>query len=181
MKPEIEKYNKVVNLLRESKPVLISTDDIEQEVMNKLKRVHHSGLDLSEVIDFLFSWVYIGWVRRSLITASIVLVFVFIYQQGIILKRIDALSRQAVIIDKENIGTPSAEIEKLLMVYKNSGRRIPLKTMTISERQIKELMESVNELQIKYKEIEELIEGDPELKKLIEKKLIEYNRLRINL
>lgn len=181
MKPESEKYNKVVNLLRESKPVLVSSDDIEREVMNRLKRVHHSGLYLSEVVDFLFGWVYIGWVRRSLIAASIVLVFVFIYQQSIILKRIDVLSRQAVIIDKENAVIPSVEIEKLLMVYKNSGGRFPSKTITISERQMKELVESVNELQIKYKELEELIEGDPELKKLIEKKLIEYNRLRINL
>lgn len=149
--------------------------------MNRLKRVRHSGLYLSEVVDFLFGWVYIGWVRRSLITASIVLVLVFIYQQGIILKRIDVLSRQAVIIDKENVWTPSSEIEKLLMVYKNSGRRFPSKTIPISDRQMKELMESVNELQIKYKEIEDLIEGDPELKKLIEKKLIEYNRTKINL
>ena len=46
---------------------------------------------------------------------------------------------------------------------------------------MKELLESVNELQIKYKELENIIEGDPELKKLIEKKLIENNRTKINL
>lgn len=52
---------------------------------------------------------------------------------------------------------------------------------TISEKQMKELLESVNELQIKYKDLENLIEEDPELKKLIEKKLIENNRTKINL
>ena len=46
---------------------------------------------------------------------------------------------------------------------------------------MKELLESVNELQIKYKDLENLIEEDPELKKLIEKKLIENNRTKINL
>jgi hypothetical protein len=46
---------------------------------------------------------------------------------------------------------------------------------------MKELLDSVNELQIKYKDFENLIEGDPELKKLIEMKLIEYNRTKINL
>ena len=91
------------------------------------------------------------------------------------------LSRQTVVIDKENVVTPSAEIERLLTIYKNSGGRFPSKTITISERQMKELLESVNELQIKYKDLENLIEGDPELKKLIEKKLIENNRTKINL
>jgi len=46
---------------------------------------------------------------------------------------------------------------------------------------MKELLESVNELQIKYKDFENLIEEDPELKKLIEKKLIENNSTKINL
>ncbi|MDO9339669.1 MAG: hypothetical protein Q7T72_03985 [Bacteroidales bacterium] len=52
---------------------------------------------------------------------------------------------------------------------------------TISEKQMKELLESVNKLQIKYKDLENLIEEDPELKKLIKKKLIENNRTKINL
>lgn len=181
MKPENEKYNKVLNLLRVSEPTLDSTKEIEREVIKRITKINHFGLIFSEVIDFLFGWVYIGWVRRSLITASIVLILVFIYQQGIILKRIDVLSRQTVVIDKENTSSPTDEIEKLLMVYKNSGRRFPSKTITISESQMKELLESVNELQIKYKDLENLIEEDPELKKLIEKKLIEYNHTKINL
>jgi hypothetical protein len=181
MKPENEKYNKVLNLLRVSEPTLDSTKEIEREVIKRITKINHFGLNFSEVIDFLFGWVYIGWVRRSLITASIVLILVFVYQQGIILKRIDVLSRQTVVIDKENTSSPTDEIEKLLMVYKNSGRRFPSKTITISESQMKELLESVNELQIKYKDLENLIEEDPELKKLIEKKLIEYNHTKINL
>ncbi len=43
---------------------------------------------------------------------------------------------------------------------------------------MKELIESVNELQVKYKDLENLIEGDPELKKMIEKKLIESNHIK---
>jgi hypothetical protein len=67
------------------------------------------------------------------------------------------------------------------MVYRNSGMRFPSKNITISERQMKELIESVNELQLKYKDLENLIEEDPELKKMIEKKLIENNRTNNNL
>jgi hypothetical protein len=181
MKPESENYNKVLNLLRKSEPILYSTESIEREVIKRVIKINRSGIKFSEVIDFLFSWVYIGWVRRSFIAASIVLVLVFVYQQGVILKRIDVLSRQTVVSDKESTLSPADELEKLLTVYKNSGRLFPSKTITISERQMKELLESVKELQIKYKDLEKLIEEDPGLKKNIEKKLIENNRTKINL
>jgi len=181
MKEESEKYKKVLNILRESRPELYSTEDIEREVIKRISKVNHSGLNLSEMIDFLFGWVYISWVRRSLISASIVLVLIFVYQQGVILKRIDFISRQTVVVDKENVRTPADEIEKLLMVYKISGRRFPSKTITISEKQMKELLESVNELQVKYKDLENLINEDPELKKLIEQKLEENKHTKINL
>lgn len=181
MKPENENYNKVLNLLRKSEPVLDSTEDIEKEVIKRVTQTNRNRVFFSELVDFLFSWVYIGWVRKSLIAVSIALVVVFVYQQGIILKRIDMLSHQAIIIEKGNPPGPADEIEKLLMVYKNSGKRFSSKTVTFSEDQIKELLESVNELQIKYRDLENLIEGDPDLKKLIEKKLVETNHKKTNL
>lgn len=181
MEPENEKYNKVLDLLRKSKPGLDSTDDIEREVIKRIERVNHSRLSLSDLVDFLFGWVYIQWVRRSLITASIALVLVFVYQQSVILKRIDFLSRQTIVTEKEIGSAPADEVEKMLMVYRNTGRRFPSRNITISEKQMKELIESVNELQLKYKDLENLIDEDPELKKMIEKKLIENNHTKINL
>jgi hypothetical protein len=179
MKEESEKYKKVLILLRKSRPELITKEDIEIEVIKRIKKAHISRFYISEMIDFLFSWVYIGWVRRSLITASVFLVLIFVYQQSVILKRIEVISRQTVVADKENVRTPADEIEKLLMVYRNSGRRFLSKTITISEKQMKDLQESVRELQGKYKDLENLIEQDPELKKIIEKKLEENNRTKI--
>jgi hypothetical protein len=181
MKPESEKYQKIVNLLRESKPVLDSTEDIEREVIKRISRTNLYRSYFSMAVDFLFSWVYIGWVRRALITASVLLVLIFVFQQGVILKRIDVLSRQTVLIDREKGSTQVDNIDKLLLEYRNSGRRFPSKTITISEKQMQELLESVDELKLKYKDLENIIESDPELKKIIENKLIENNRLKINL
>src|SRR5450759_5105950 len=101
MKTESEKYNKVLKILRNSRPQLDSTEDIEREVINKIARAHQKRLNLSEIIDFLFGLVYIGLVRRSLITASVILVLVFVYQQGVILKRIEILSKQTIVPVKE--------------------------------------------------------------------------------
>ena len=176
-----EKYNKVLNLLRKSTPLLNSTGDIENEVLIRIKKINQSGVNLSEVIDFLFGWVYIGWVRRSLIAAAMALVVIFVYQQGVILKRIEVLSRQTIIINNGNAASSSDEIDKFLTQFRNSGHRFPSMNITISESQMKELQESFKEMQIKYKDLENIIEGDSDLKKLIEKKLIENNRTKINL
>jgi hypothetical protein len=181
METENGKYNKVLNLLQKSKPSLNSTVDIENEVIRRVKKLNHAGFNFSETISFLFGWVYIGWVRRSLITASMALVLIFVYQQGVILKRIEALSSQTVLLNKENASGSSDEIDKLLTLFRNSGHRFPSKNITISESQMKELQESLKEMQVKYKDLENLIESDPELKNLIEKKLIENNRTKINL
>lgn len=181
MKTENEKYDKVLNLLQKSTPLLDSTGGIEIEVIRRVKKLNHSVINLSDVIDFLFAWVYIGWVRKSLITASMALVLIFVYQQGVILKRIEVLSKQTVIINNEKASASFDEIDKLLTIYRNSGHRFPTKNMTLSESQMKELQESLKEMQIKYKDLENLIESDPELKKLIEKKLMENNRTKINL
>jgi len=181
MIPENEKYDKVLNLLRKSTPQLDSSTEIEREVIRRIQKQNRLEVNLSGAFDFLFGWIYIGWVRRSLIAASIVLVLIFTYQQGVILKRIDSLSKQTIVTGKESALTPSSEIEKLLTNYINSGRVFPSKTITITESQMKELLESVNELQIKYKDLENIIEADPELKKLIENKLLEKNKTKINL
>lgn len=181
MKAESEKYQKIINLLRESKPVLDSTEGIEKEVIKKISVIPHYRSSFLETVDFLFGWVYIGWVRRALVSASVILVLVFVLQQGIILRRINILSRQTVIIDKERTSTTAYEIDKLLMVYKNSGKKFPSKIVTISAKEMQELLESVNELKLKYKDLEYIIDSDPDLKKMIEKKLNENSRLKINL
>jgi hypothetical protein len=181
MKQENGKYNRVINLLRKSRPLTDSTSEIEREVIRRISKTDRSEIFFAQAVDFLFGWIYIGWVRRSLIMASILLVMVFVYQQGIILKRIDNLSKQTVVSDRENTLSPADEIEKLLTLYKNSGRIIAPKTVTVSERQMKELLETVTSLQNKYKDLEKLIDEDPELKKLIERKLTEINRTKINL
>jgi hypothetical protein len=177
MKTDNEKYNKVIDLLRNSKPSPGDTAGIEREVIRRVSSSRSQGSILSEALDFLFGWVYIGWIRRSLIAASFALVFIFIYQQAAILKKIDFLSRQTIIVN-HNQAQPG-DFEKLLTEYRNSGRRFSSKSFTFSEKQLKELFDSVNEMQIRFKDIEDLINEDPELKKLIEKKL--DSRKRINL
>ena len=51
----------------------------------------------------------------------------------------------------------------------------------ISEKQVKQVIKSYNELEKKYKDLIKLIEDDPELMKYIEEKLIENNKKKFKL
>ncbi len=181
MVQESEKYSKVLQMLRKSKPVLHSTEDIENEVIRRISETHRSDFFISDAVDFLFGWIYIGWVRRSMIAVSVLLVIVFIYQQGIILKQINYLSSNAIINNREYISGTADELEKRIMLYKLSGYSFSSDSIKISEKQINDLLEKVNDLQIKYKNLLDLIEENPKLKKEIEKKLNEANHPKIKL
>jgi|WetSurSiteA1Bulk_404760.scaffolds.fasta_scaffold135871_1 hypothetical protein len=178
---ESEKYNKILNVLRVSKPVLDSTEDIEKEVIKRISKVKKPIFNLSEVIDSLFGWVYIGWVRRTLISASVLLVMIFIYQQGVMLKQINFLSRQIIDNREEMRFSTEQQVEKLLMEYKKPRRGFSSRSITISEKQIKELLDSVNDVKTKYKDLMDIIQNNPELKKLYDDKLIENSRTKIKL
>jgi hypothetical protein len=181
MVTEDNKYQSVINILKKSLPVPVSAEEIEREVIKRISKIPDRGNKLTDVMDFLFGWVYIGWVRRSLITASVILVIVFVYQQGIILKQINYLSRQTVVVDGATSLNPESSIEKRLMMYKMTGRRFASKNITISEKQMEELIDSVNALQIRYKDLINLINENPEIKNFVEKKLIENSRKKIKL
>ena len=181
MNQESEKYNKVLDILRRSKPVFESNEEIEREVLKRISGIHKSGVAFFEILDFLFGWVYIGWVRRSLIAASVALVILFVYQQGIILKQINFLSSQVMVTDGETASNSTGNIEKRLLMYKLSGQRFASQKIRISEKELNQFFESVNELEDKYKDLMDLIDNDPELKNIIERKLEENNRKKINL
>ncbi|HUX56797.1 MAG TPA: hypothetical protein VMV77_07480 [Bacteroidales bacterium] len=176
-----DKYDKVLEILRKSKPCLYSEEEFEKEVIKRISRDQRSGINFPDLIDLLFGWVYIGWVRRSLIAASIVLIMVFVYQQGVLLKQMNYLSRQIIVTEGEVSFNPAVELEKKIMMYKFSGRRFSSQNITFSEKELKQLLESFNELQFKYEDLINMIEEDPDLKKYIEKKLIENSSTKINL
>jgi len=181
MEKSDEKLDRVINLLRNTKPLLGSTVDIEREVINEISKKHQNRLVISDIIDFLFGWAYIGWVRRSLITASVLLVVFFVWQQGIIIKQINYLSSQPVIVESEARSYLTDFSGNKMMLFKLFGNKLPAQNVTISKKQMDTLLESVNDLQTKYKDLIDLIEEDPELKKYIENKLTELNRTKIKL
>jgi hypothetical protein len=180
MLSQSEKYNRLLNLLRKSKPRIGSTEEIEAEVLKSISKKHKSDYVLSDVIGFLFSWIYIRWVRRALIAASVSIIVIFVWQQYTILKQINYLSRQTIII--ERVSTPDqAELLEKRILSKLSGQGINSRTLKMSDKQINQFIDSAIEMQGKYKDLMNLINQDPELKKYIEKKLMENERAKTKL
>jgi hypothetical protein len=175
------KYDRVINVLKKSKPELSRYEDIEEQVIKRIQMLKNKQRSPFEIIDYLFGWVYIGWVRRSLVAASFLIVSVFVYQQYIILKRVNTLSKQTVLTESQMVSGISSDMEEKIKMYKLSGRRFPSADITISKKQMDQLLESINELQVKYKDLINLINENPEMKKYIEKKLTESKNKKFNL
>mgnify|MGYP001024427714 FL=1 len=168
-----DSYDKMVRILRNSRPDLLHPEIIENEVIKRIQYENQRDGRFSEFIDALFGWVYIGWVRRSLIGVSVVLVAIFVYQQAFIFRQVKNISKQVVIIGDESSAVSSSAIDKRLTMYKMSARLSPDGEIRISKSQLDELLDSYNELQVKYKDLLRIIEGDPELKRFIENRLME--------
>ncbi|MBN2665534.1 MAG: hypothetical protein JXR67_03425 [Bacteroidales bacterium] len=173
-----DSYDKLVRILRNSRPDLLHPDIIENEIMGRIQRQNQGRGRFSEFVDALFGWVYIGWVRRSLIGVSVVLVAIFAYQQAFILRQVKNIGKQVVIMGSESSAVSSSALDKRLTLYKMSARLSPDGEIRISESLLEDLLDSYNDLQIKYKDLLRIIEADPELKGHIEKMLKEDKRYK---
>jgi hypothetical protein len=176
-----DKYERILNILRKSKPELRGTDDIEEKVLNKIQLPRKSGREEFNFFDYLFGWVYITWVRKTLITVSLFFVGLFIYQHSLILKRISFLENQTVITGSQVVNRTSFSMEDKMMLNDLSYRRLYNRQATITRRDLEKYLDSYNELENKYKDLIRLIEDDPGLKKMLEEKLTEKNSKKFNL
>jgi len=173
MEAEDKKYDKVVNLLKKSKPVFMDAGTFSDKIIRILQE-DKSKVSLQElIIEYLFGWVYIGWIRRSMVACAMLLILFFGYQQALILRRINDLSDQKVNNGKVVMTSLTDEFSSKMMLYRISAGRLPGGKISISEKEIDKLVKSINRLQVKYQDIIYLIENDPELKKYIESRMNE--------
>ncbi len=181
MKAIDEKYRKTIEILKKSVPVSDSQEDIEREVINRISSLPEQNEDTFSVFNFLFGWTEIVWIRRSLIAASFLLVTIFIYQQSVIVKQLNWLSTQIVVNSEKTFNTSFSDFSGRMRFLKFSGSRINSNTSTISEEQLDMLIESLDKLQTDYNNLARIISENPELKEMIEKKLIEKNNTKVKL
>lgn len=174
-----EKYEKVIDALRKSGPKLDSSTEIEQNVLSILMKKQQTPAPMFHFFEIIFGWVYIGWVRRCLIGASFLLVGLFVGQQNNIQRQLDYLRRD---VSRITAYDPTDALEKKMMVYKLSGSHQEKPgAVIIPEEQLNKLLDSINDLKIKYTDIMDIINDDPRLRKIIQKKTSRNIRTKIKL
>lgn len=180
MQKEKNKYSDVTGILRRSRPVLKDPGEIENNVMRIIHNFDREKSGLNGMLDTLFGWVYVGWIRRSLVTASVLLAGLFIIQQGVILRKISSLEQQAAYIPTAFTATSNAKYSGSL-----AGRLAGLKslrnTKKITDKEIERIIDSYNDLEIKYKDILRTIDEDPDLRKYFNEKLPGFDKEKIKL
>jgi len=181
MDPEERKYGSLLNILRKSRPELMGIEEIEEKVLNAIQHPGKKRREKFNLFDYFFGWVYIRWVRVSLITVSVFFIGLFIYQQSLILRRISLLESQTIITGSQFVRGPYSGLEDKLMLKKLSRRNMNAGSITITEKQLEKFADSYNELESKYKDLIKIIEDDPDLKKSVEEKLKETNKKKFNL
>lgn len=174
------KYDRVVEMLRKSEPVMKDPEGFSERVIQKLRREKERPAFLERLSNYLFGWVYVGWIRQSLITVSFVVLLIFVYQQAVILKRINSIDRQAIFSVSQLI-PDNPERPESRFLFKKAEYNIPVTSGKLTGRQVDELIDSFIELKGKYKEILKMIEEDPILKNYVEKKLSQKERKKLNL
>ena len=181
MMTEDKKFRRLVDILRGSKPLLDNPEDIEEKVMERILQTLKKKEKSSDIFDLLFSWVYVAWVRKSLIAASVLIVIIFGYQQTMILKRMNDLAARSIFTESLMNTGITDDIGDKLLLYKLTDSKPDNKQITVSERQMKKLIKSINELQLKYNDLIKLIEGNPDLKKYIEENMTKNHRKKLKL
>lgn len=173
-----KKYEQVVKMLRNSKPVLTDSDTITEKIIRHLQE-EKSKISIPELIfEYLFGWAYIGWVRRSMIAVVVVIAVLFGYQQALILRRINELSGQRIQHSSLIMTNMQDDLLNKIEEFRMTGWKLQDGKRSVSEKEINELINSLNRLQVKYKDLFYLIENDPQLKKYVEARMNESNKTK---
>jgi hypothetical protein len=172
MAEEQEKFEKLVKMLKKSPPVISNPDRISENVIMKIRQ-ERTKVSVPELFyEFIFGWVYVGWMRRSMITAAICLMLFFGYQQAVLMRKVDSLASMSVVGANDQQAGTVIRLDARFKIYTLLGSRAFEQKMGLSEKkELDKFIESVNDLQEQYKDVFRMIETDPMAKKYIDDRL----------
>ena len=70
------------------------------------------------------------------------------------------------------------DLTSKMLIYRITGRKFPDGKASVSEKEIDEMINTLNKLQVKYKDLFYMIENDPQLKKYVETRLNEQKETK---
>lgn len=166
-----KKYNDLVEMLRKSTPELSNPELVRENILREIRREKTSDSILGPVGEFLFGWIYVGWLRRSLVTIAVAVIIIFGYQQAVIIRKINNLSGKRIQNGSAISTSITDDISSRVMYYRFTGKMMGEEKIDVSEKEINKLIIEINRLKLKYEDLIFMIENDPQLKEYFESKL----------
>jgi hypothetical protein len=181
MTTEKNDYNRIIGLLRKSKPSFDQQAMTEQKILEQVEKLNRKDTRLHGIPEILFGWAYVPSLRRVLIAASFLLVGFFAVQQSALLRQVRDINRQVIVLRNESEPPALPELGSQLTLYRLSGKIHSNGEIRITGNDLEKFVEAFNELDVRYRDLMKIIQENPDIKNYVEKKLEEENKTRPNL
>ncbi len=142
-----DKYQKVIEALKNNDPVLSDKEDLTDEIMQSIRKSAETVSSHEKMQLNLFAWAGNYWLRGSMAALALLFVGFFIYQQLTIANRLNRIEDQLVRAEntmrskEPDLGIMQKVFLRMVVSEKDS--------ITVSRADLEELMNSYLELQNK--------------------------------
>lgn len=151
----MENYKKTIRRIVDHKIDSDSLDRVKSSILSEIESSSEPVGTVS-ILDFLFGWAEIVWLRRSMVIASLALVMIFVVQQFTVLNRLGSLEQRMMGVSTESIIEFQKENMHLNSVlYIENSNINPTDSVKVSNHDLVSLLRSYRELQKKLRDLEE--------------------------
>jgi hypothetical protein len=170
MASEEEKLDKIIGMLRESGPELRDSHELISQILVKAAEHSNTPDQAGIIYNWLFGWVWIGWVRKSMVAVSFVLLTFLGTQQAMIIVKKGSLSSPSNLSDLSNSSLSLANMASEKGFIKLFSSNSP---GTQDSAAVESFIRSLGTVQEEYSDILKALDKDPELKRYVRKRLLE--------
>ena len=153
---KINKYSKVIEVLKGNKPVLANKEKLTENIMKRIQEPVEKFTFQEKLANYLFGWAEIGWIRGTMAIAATVFIAFFTVQQVIINDRVNTLEKQLIrTVNSINTHEPDLGIMQKVLLNMVAKDHMAGDSITISRSDLEELLNSYIELQENHDNMEQ--------------------------
>lgn len=140
--------DKLLKRLRMYRPEIVDREELKASIMQKAgKRTRQ--------VDYIFGWTEIGWLRRSLSVASILIIGLFVGQQLFVIDRINNIEERMVSFNTDKILQFQRENVILnSLILEDPEVSHLADSISVSTYDLMQLLRDYRELQNKYEKMQ---------------------------
>lgn len=140
--------DKLIRRLRMHRAEIVDREELKDSIMSKISKRDRQ-------MDFIFGWTEIGWLRRSLSLASILIIGLFLGQQLFVIDRINKIEERMVSFNTEKILQFQREnviLNSLILEDPEASQLAD--SISVSTHDLMKLVRDYRELQHKYEKMQ---------------------------